>query len=113
MTGRGLRRLLALVIAISLPSALVVILLYVAGRIDRGTAELGAVLCFVVTMIAATPAAWSLAAVRDAIESLGAANGPLQRPRRLTPTTSALSRAWRGAEARGDEARTRLSAAEA
>ncbi|HEY1798076.1 MAG TPA: ATP-binding protein [Stellaceae bacterium] len=113
MTGRGLRRLSALVAAISLPSALVVVFLYAIGRIDPRTAGIGAILCLVVTALAATPAAWSLSVVRDAIESLGAESGKLRRPRRLTPTTSALARAWRGAEARGNEARARLLAAEA
>ncbi len=113
MTGRGLRRLLALVAAVSLPSALVVVFLYALGRIDLATAELGGILAVGLTALAATPAALSLAIVRDAIESLGAENLPLRRPRRLTPTTSALARAWRGAEARGNEARARLAAAEA
>jgi hypothetical protein len=113
VTGRGLRRLLALVAAVSLPSALVVVFLYALGRIDLATAELGGILAVGLTALAATPAALSLAIVRDAIESLGAENATLRRPRRLTPTTSALARAWRGAEARGNEARARLAAAEA
>lgn len=113
MTGRGLRRLLALVVAVSLPSALVVLILCAAGRIDPRTAEIGAILCLVATATAVAPAAWSMATIRDAIEGLGAEGAGMRRPRRVTPTTRALARAWRGTEARGEEARTRLAAAEA
>ncbi len=77
----------------------------------------------VVTALAAMPAAWSLAVVRDAIESLGAdpASGrtfaAAPAPDALTPAANSLrlsvARAWRGAEARGNEALARLDAAEA
>ncbi|HEX3881694.1 MAG TPA: ATP-binding protein [Stellaceae bacterium] len=123
MTGRGLRRMLALVAGISLPSAGVVLFLYVSGRLDPRTAAIAFVVAVGLTALAALPAALSLAVVRDAIESLGAdpAGGAeslrARRPRGLTPAAHALrlsvARAWRGVEALGNEARARLAAAEA
>jgi len=99
-----------LVAAVSLPGAAVIAVLWALGRLDDATAGIAAIVCVALTALAATPAALSLAVVRDAIDKLGA-QGALAG--RLTPATHALARAWRGAESRGDEARARLSAAEA
>src|SRR6185437_5061426 len=85
MTGRGLRRMLALVAGIALPSAGVVIFLYATGRLDPRTAAIAFVVAVGLTALAALPAALRLSVVR----------------------------AWRGAEALGNEARARLLAAEA
>ena len=99
-----------LVAAVSLPGAAVIAVLWALGRLDDATAGIAAIVCVALTALAATPAALSLAVVRDAIDKLGA-QGALAG--RLTPATHALARAWRGAESRGDEARARLAAAEA
>jgi two-component system, OmpR family, phosphate regulon sensor histidine kinase PhoR len=123
MKWRGLRRVPLLALALALPSTVVLATLLLVGRFDAVAAVIGTLVIIVALGVAIAPFALSLAAVQDAIETIGPAAHPgteaavtrrlgyLGRtPDALWQATVRLARGWRERAARAE---TALATAEA
>ena len=123
MNWRGLRRVPLFAFVLSLPSSAVLVGLFVAGRIDLPATAIAVIVIFVLLGLFLAPFALSLAAVQDAIETIGPATDPgaeAVATRRLGKiggsadeiwqATARLARGWRERSARAE---ARLAAAEA
>lgn len=120
---RGLRRVPLFALVLSLPSAAVLVGLFVAGRIDLVPTAVAGAAIFVLLGLFLIPFTLTLAAVQDAIETIGPradATAEAVATRRLGniggvasgiwQSAARLSRGWRERSARAE---ARLAAAEA
>ncbi|HVH82207.1 MAG TPA: ATP-binding protein [Stellaceae bacterium] len=120
---RGLRRVPLFALGLSLPSAAVLIGLFAAGRLDLAGALIGIAIILVLLGVSIMPLVLSLAAVQEAIETIGATAEPgaeaaaTRRLGRLVGTASGLwlatLRLARGWRQRCVHAEERLAEAEA
>jgi len=120
---RGLRRVPLFASGLLLPSAVVVIGLYAASRVDLSSALLAIVVIFVLLAVAIAPLALSMTAVQEAIGTIGASADPgaeAQASRRLGNLGGTANGVWqaalrlaRGWRERSARAEASLAAAEA
>jgi len=123
MNWRGVRRVPVIALGLALPSIGVLAGLFAAGRIDLMPALLAVVVIFVLLTLFVMPLALSLAAVQEAIETIGPEAEPgaeAQAARRLGNivgtahgiwlAATRLARGWRERSARAEQ---RVAAAEA
>src|SRR5258708_7629641 len=122
MNWRGLRRVPLFALGLALPSALVLAGLFAAGRLDLTAASIAAVAIFALLVLAIAPLAVSLAAVQEAIETIGPAAEPgaeAAATRRLGNVVGTANGLWqaalrltRGWRERSARAEASLAAAE-
>jgi two-component system phosphate regulon sensor histidine kinase PhoR len=123
MNWSGLRRVPALALGLALPSATVLVGLYAAGWLALGAALIAAGIVLVLLVIAVAPLALSLAALQEAIETIGTPAGPSAEAlasRRLGHAGRTADGLWqavlrlaRGWRERSQRAEAGLAAAEA
>ena len=120
---RGLRRVPLFALGLSVPSIAVLAVLFAAGWLDLVTAFVAALLIFVLVGLSIIPLVLSLAAVQDAIETIGATAEPgaeAAATRRLGNIVGTANGIWqavlrmtRGWRERSVRAEIKFAAAEA
>jgi two-component system phosphate regulon sensor histidine kinase PhoR len=123
MNWQGARRVAVFALGLTLPSLAVLVGLFFAGRVDLLATLIGVVVIFVLLALFLAPFALSLAAVQDAIETIGPSADPgaeAAASRRLGNVGRTANELWqaalrlaRGWRARSARAEARLAAAEA